>query len=391
MKFKHLYRIFAILLCITLVATIIPANYDVSAASLSELRQQQKDAQNNLKKLKDQKAAQDKIKNGLDKQIAATQAIIDQYNAKISGYNSQISEKQSEIDKMNEKIADDKQQFKKRIRSIYMSNTKSNVQILLGAENFSDYLVLAQMAKSVSAHDKALIDNISSTISEIEKEQEEIKVLLDEQKAAKAEVDKEKAALDKQVAEVNSVIKDLKRDIDADTAALKKISDEIDKKTAPVVGGGGIASSNGILKWPSASFFYISAGYNSGDSVHNGNHKGIDIAGSGIKGTPILASASGTVYSGCNSCTHNYNKSYSCGCGGGYGNYVAIDHGNYNGHSYKTLYAHMTSTAVSVGQTVKQGQVIGYVGTTGWSTGPHIHFETIYDGVKVNPKRFFNF
>ena len=84
MKFKHLYRVFAILICVTLVATIIPANYDVSAATLSELRQQQKDAQNNLKKLKDQKAAQDKIKNGLDKQIAATQAIIDQYNAKIS-------------------------------------------------------------------------------------------------------------------------------------------------------------------------------------------------------------------------------------------------------------------------------------------------------------------
>lgn len=391
MKLKHLLKVAAIMLCVALTVSVIPTNYDVSAATLSELREQQKQAQNSLNDLKNRKAEQSKIKDGLDKQIRATQAIIFEFNSKISNLNSQISKKQDEIDTMNEKIADDKQQFKKRIRSIYMSNTKSNVQILLGAENFSDYLVLAQMAKSVSAHDKALIDNISSTVSEIEKEQAEIQVLLDEQKAAKAEVDKEKAALDKQVAEVQGLINKIDRDIAADNATLKKISDDIDRMTAPSVGGGGIASSNGVLKWPSKSFFYVIAGFNSGDSVHNGNHKGIDIAGGGIYGTPIIAAASGTVYSACSSCGHDYGKSKSCGCGGGYGNYIAIDHGKYNGHSYKTLYAHMSRTAVSVGQTVEQGQIIGYVGTTGWSTGPHIHFETIYDGVKVNPKRFFNY
>lgn len=388
MNFKRLSKIIGLLLCLSLVITVLPADFDASAASLSELKQQQKDAQNSLKDLKNRKAAQDEIKKGLDKQIAATQAIIDAYNEKISGYNSQINSKQKEIDDMNDKIAEDKQQFKKRIRAIYMSNTQSGAQILLGAENFADYLVLAQMAKSVTAHDKALVDKIVTTISFIEAEQNEIRVLVEEQKTAKAEVDAQKAELDKQVAEVQKVIDGLKRDIDADNAALKKISDDIDRMTASSVGGGGIASSNGLFIWPSASFYYVSAEFNSGDSVHKGNHKGIDIAGSGISGTPVRAAASGTVYNACGYCTHNYGKNYSCGCGGGYGNYVAIDHGKYNGNAYKTLYGHMSKIVVSVGQHVEQGQVIGYVGSTGWSTGPHIHFETIYNGTKVNPRRF---
>ena len=143
-----------------------------------------------------------------------------------------------------------------------------------------------------------------------------------------------------------------------------------------------------MFLWPSASFYYVSAEFNSGDSVHKGNHKGIDIAGGGISGTPVRAAAAGTVYNACGYCTHNYGKNYSCGCGGGYGNFVAIDHGKYNGNYYKTLYGHMSKITVSVGQQVSRGQIIGYVGSTGWSTGPHIHFETIYNGTKVNPRRF---
>ena len=114
------------------------------------------------------------------------------------------------------------------------------------------------------------------------------------------------------------------------------------------------------------------------------NHGGIDISG-GIMGARVVASASGTVVVSNNTCTHNWGKNGSCGCGGGYGNWVWIDHGN----GKATIYAHLTNTVVSVGSRVSAGQLIGYAGSTGWSTGPHLHYECRYYGTKYNPMSEF--
>ena len=99
----------------------------------------------------------------------------------------------------------------------------------------------------------------------------------------------------------------------------------------------------------------------------------------------VLASASGTVVIASNTCSHNYGKYYSCGCGGGYGNYVWIDHGN----GKATVYAHLSDLTVSEGDYVSAGQLIGYVGSTGHSTGPHLHYETRYYGERYNPMTEF--
>lgn len=124
--------------------------------------------------------------------------------------------------------------------------------------------------------------------------------------------------------------------------------------------------------WPVPGFGMITSGYGP-RSIDN--HKGVDITSGGsgsIMGRQIVAVADGIVASVNNSCTHNYGKSGSCGCGGGYGNYVVILHSD---GTYATLYGHMSSAVVQAGQRVSQGQTIGYGGTTGWSTGPHLHFE----------------
>ena len=110
-------------------------------------------------------------------------------------------------------------------------------------------------------------------------------------------------------------------------------------------------------------------------------HKGIDISDGGIEGQPVVASRSGTVTRADNACPHNYPKNSSCGWGGGYGNRVEISHGD----GTSTLYGHMLTITVSVGQTVNQGDIIGYVGCTGYSTGTHLHFEIKQDGVQVDP------
>lgn len=110
-------------------------------------------------------------------------------------------------------------------------------------------------------------------------------------------------------------------------------------------------------------------------------HKGIDISDGGIEGQPVVASRSGTVTRADNACPHNYPKNSSCGCGGGYGNRVEISHGD----GTSTLYGHMLTITVSVGQTVNQGDIIGYVGCTGYSTGTHLHFEIKQNGTQVDP------
>ena len=141
-------------------------------------------------------------------------------------------------------------------------------------------------------------------------------------------------------------------------------------------------SPSGFI-WPTPGFYYISSGFGARWGT---THKGIDIGDAGIMGGAVCASKSGTVTYVNNTCTHNYGKSSSCGCGGGYGNYVIIQHDG----TYSTLYGHMTNAVVSVGDYVQQGDVIGYVGSTGWSTGAHLHFEVRVNGIPNDPMGYVN-
>lgn len=136
-------------------------------------------------------------------------------------------------------------------------------------------------------------------------------------------------------------------------------------------------SPSGFI-WPTPGYYYISSGFGARWGT---THKGIDIGDAGIMGASVCASKSGTVTYVYNSCTHNYAKTSSCGCGGGYGNYIIIQHDG----TYSTLYGHLTSASVSVGDYVQQGQVIGTVGSTGWSTGAHLHFEVRVNGKQQDP------
>ncbi|MEE0946324.1 MAG: peptidoglycan DD-metalloendopeptidase family protein [Acutalibacteraceae bacterium] len=379
-------KIIAVFCCVVLFSTVavIPQPVSVNAASSAQEKYNQ--AKKDLDDAKSKKAAQDKIKAALDKKISATQALISECNSKIASLNSKISTKQAEIDAKNKQIEADKEQFRKRVRAIYMSGSQSNVQILLGAENFSEFLILAEMTSNLSARDNELIEKINESISAIKVEQAEIQTLVDEQKSVKQELTAQKKELDSDVKEVNAIINGLKSDIAAAQKTMEETSKQINQGSS---GNKNISFAGGFL-WPVAGHYYISAGWKSNDNVHKGKHGGIDIAGGGISGKPVRASADGIVYISKNGCDHNYGKSKSCGCGGGYGNYVAIDHGknSSNGKTYKTLYAHMSKAIVSNGANVKKGDIIGYVGSTGWSTGYHLHYEIIENGEKKNPLNY---
>lgn len=150
--------------------------------------------------------------------------------------------------------------------------------------------------------------------------------------------------------------------------------------TGNIVGSTG-GSSNAVTGyvWPVPGFYHLTSLWdeNRGDS----NHGALDIASAGVEGANVVAAHSGIVDVAQNDCVHNWGKDSSCGCGGGYGNWVRIDHGD----GYSTIYAHMSSITVGYGDYVEAGQLLGFVGSTGYSTGAHLHFETLYGGVKYNP------
>ena len=151
-------------------------------------------------------------------------------------------------------------------------------------------------------------------------------------------------------------------------------------------GGGGYSAPSQIdagdgWTWPIPGCYTITGGYGEGRSYES--HGGTDI-GAPI-GTPIYAANSGTVIGSSNDCTHSSAGVGACNHGGGYGNHVWIQHDN----GYQTIYGHMINTAVSTGEYVSKGQLIGYSGSTGWSTGPHLHFELRINGVRSNPMALF--
>jgi murein DD-endopeptidase MepM/ murein hydrolase activator NlpD len=201
-----------------------------------------------------------------------------------------------------------------------------------------------------------------------------------ELEASKTELDERKAELDTQITAAQQLVAEITAEESEYTAAKAELEAQEEAVTKQInqllaqlaAQNTTVVSESGYL-WPLPGYTSISSYF--GYRTHpvtgqvNSFHGGIDIPAP--KNTKILASRSGQVI------ISAYNSSY--------GNYVVLNHGN----NQVTLYAHMNSRAVSVGDTVKQGQVIGYVGTTGSSTGYHLHFEVRINGTQVNPLQFF--
>lgn len=404
---KRLIQYVSLILSAVLLVTFLPTDtFKTSAATASQLNsqiaaleKQSQELEKEINKLQGQINAQVKLKKAVEQKIAVVQQQINLCNSEIAKLNDEISKNNAAIKKSNEDIEADKLSFKKRLRAIYMTNSGNNLQILLGADNFADFLYLAQLTSSMSAKDKKLIEGLIAEIKKLEKKQEENKVLLEAQQAVKSIV----AAKQKELQAEGNKIQSLINSIDSDQSQLEATNKQVEadikayqKELASMTSSGGTSFvyDGGDFLWPVPGHYKISAYFQSNDSIHKGHHDGIDIAGSGIAGKPIVAISDGVIIKAYNSCTHNYGKNSSCKdlngnrCGGGFGNYVRINHGTKDGKTYVVTYAHMSSAAITSG-TVKKGQTIGYVGTTGWSTGYHLHFGIAVNGVWKDPFLYY--
>ncbi len=395
-------RIVTLVLCVTVAAAASLSAAALTAAEKQEInnkiagyREENKKLQQEIDSIKADKSKQATVLSSIRRKISNTQAIIDAYNSQIGGINKKIADNKAKIKENEKSIAKDKEDFKKRLRAIYMTSSDSNLKILLGAEDFSNFLQLSQLTSAVSSRDKKIIEDLTEEIKKINEKIKENEELLREQIELKSVIDEQQNELESQENEAQKIYNNIASDqknteaqVSKNEAEIRKLQKQLEDKIASGSYNSFVNSNTG-LQWPVSGFYNISSHYGwRWGRMHNGT----DIAGGAIQGQPIRAMADGYVTLVSNSCSHNYKKYGNC-CGNGYGNYCVVNHGSLsiNGSSanYVAYYAHASRIVVSNGQYVKQGQTLGYVGTTGWSTGYHLHFGILKNGAWINPYPLF--
>ena len=385
-----LAAVMALLMLLPMISMIISSAGAVTQSEIDALKKEQQESQAKQEELKDQlaeaeaeQAAAQQKRQLLTEQLNAINAEIDNINAQISYYDGEIAQKEEERKEAEAREAEQYELFCQRVRMMEEQGTVSYWSILFNAEDFSDLLDRIADVDAVMAYDNEVMDQLIATREELERLQADLESARAEEQAAKEQQEAKKAEQQAKVAEaqalvdqINADVAEVNRQLDEESAAASEIQAEIAKKQKQLEeerkqNNIVISSETGYL-WPLPGYYRLSSQF--GYRIHPitgvaHSHTGIDIPASG--GTPILAAKSGQVV------TSAYHYSY--------GNYVVIDHGNGN----STLYAHMSSRAVSEGQMVTQGQVIGYVGTTGSSTGNLLHFEVRDNYTRVDPESKF--
>ncbi|MCR4639692.1 murein hydrolase activator EnvC [Ruminococcus sp.] len=394
--------------------------------------------QNQLDALAGNKAEEQQYQSVLNEQIDVISKNIDLLNKELENINADIETAQNNIDALDQSIIDQQNEidanielFKQRLCAMYITGNDNLATVVVGTSSFYDMMSRVEMVNRIASYDEELINDILGDIAQMEQSKMDLeteklahKMKLEEQQKRKEEKDAEIAVLNEKYqqtqAEIDRITKEeqlteeKKRELEAMNAEFDaEISAEIARQAAAAqaayeaeqarlaaeraAAAQQAAQSSGEtysptyqqpayipapsasgFAWPAPGFCYISSYYG---PRWGSFHGGIDVGDAGIHGGAACAAKSGTVITVCNSCTHDYAKNGSCGCGGGYGNYVVISHDG----TYSTVYGHLASACVSVGQYVNQGDVIGYIGTTGWSTGPHLHFEVRVNGSRVDP------
>lgn len=338
----------------------------------AELQKQLKAIQADKSKALDQKAL-------LEQQINATQAEINNIAAQITQYDQLIAQKETELAATEEKERAQYELFCKRVREMEEQGEVSYWSILFSSDDFSDLLDNAMMVEEIMDYDNQVMNELIAIREQIEADKTALETARQEQKDAKAEQEAAKAELKSQQSQVDALITEIsgqESQVKAAEAKLQAAANAADaeiraaeKELASQIAN--VPSESGFL-WPLPGRYNLSSLYGSRKHPVTGkanNHTGIDVPAP--PGTSILACKSGVVT------TSTYNNSY--------GNYVVVSHSD----GTSTLYAHMSRRNASKGQTVSQGQVIGYVGTTGSSTGNHLHLEIRVNGSRRDPINYF--
>ena len=396
-------------LCACLSATLLPLSAsDVSQSELEALRakrdaimEQREEKQAEIDALKEDAVGILVQKRALDERNMYTMQQIQLNNEEIALYDQMIADKEKEVLDAQEREQKQLARYRARVRAMEENGTLNYLAMILRCDNLGEMLTAMDDVGEIMQRDRQLEDDyvrarenteevksdyisyqaeISSKQDELHQEQEKLQSEIDEANELllglhedymnrQAEIDEIQAQEDATNMAISVLVAKLEAERAAEAAAAA---------AALGGGGGGIASgasaySTGSFVFPVASYSYISSRF--GQRVHPitgvlKNHNGMDIASN--MGTSVYAADGGKVVLA---------EWY-----GGYGNCIMIDHGN----GYKTLYGHLSYIGVKSGQAVNQGDVIGQVGSTGNSTGPHLHFEVYLNGSRIDPEQFYS-
>ena len=406
MQKKILKPIFSFALAFVMAASLFVGFIPTTASAVTQseindlksqkaaLSEQSASYEATISSLKNKKNAQVELKTALDSKLALTNQQIMNLEEQIKLHDALIERKTQEVGEAQVTADEQLEKYKKRVRAMEESGRYNYVEVLFGANSIGEFLSLIDDIGDIMKSDKELEDSYKESVVNLKEAKAEYEEVQTELKQNKVECAQLKDQLQVDITQAAAVITSLQADINENASVLseldsqesalqsqiqakvnqlneqKKAEEEANRNNNNGGSSGGSTTGTGNLVWPSYCT-YISS--RQGPRVHPitgeyKNHGGTDIAAS--YGSAIYAADSGRVVSS------------SDGWNGGWGNYVMIDHGN----GMQTLYAHMSSRAVSVGQTVSRGQTIGYVGSTGMSTGPHLHFEMYVNGSRIDPQ-----
>lgn len=413
----------AVLMVVTLMASLIPMSASaVNQSDIDNLQNQKneisnrvQDAKARVEALKADKANVLEQKLALEEQGRAAQEQLDLVAQEIALYDGMIEEKAQELEQARTREADQRQRYRARVRAMEESGGYNILALFAGAESFGELLTAIDDMGEIMESDKRLEKEYVAAREETEEIKAEYEQVREEYGEKQDELRVEQARIEEDIQEaqetLNSLESEIQKAIEAYEAAeaeeaaaastilamIQQYNEQKRQEAANNPSGGGDngggnsggdngggntgglnpggASGTGSFIWPVPCSTRVTSRFGNRIDPFTGEtryHSGIDIDGFGNAGNSIVAADGGQVI------TASYD--------GGYGNYVVIDHGN----STQTLYAHMSGMAVSKGDWVEQGQVVGYLGDTGRATGVHCHFEVFVNGGRTDPTAYFS-
>lgn len=392
-KFKRLCRPLLLTLALCFACGSLPAparavtqaDIDALKNDAKGIAQEKKEIQAQIDKLSSDISTTIERKRLLDGQISLTESEITNKEEEIAVYADLIDQTAAELADAEAREEAQYELFCRRVRAMEEQGKVEYWSILFRADSFSDLLGRLDIINEIMEYDRRVIDDLKTLQAVTAEKKAELEGQKSASEEAKAELEAKKKDLDSRREAANALVAKLQAqqqeqedaldDLSAEAAAVQARIKELNRKLAEeeaarraAAGQSAPASNPGGYIWPVSSRYITSTvgGRASPGGIGSTNHKGTDIGRVGYTSS-IYAAKAGTVI------ISEYNKSY--------GNYVVVSHGSGN----TTLYAHMSSRKVSVGQRVNQGDVLGITGSTGISTGPHLHFEIKENDTIVNP------